>query len=236
MAEADRRVRIGWAPGAAILDIDGIGVFRLDFQRQRVHIESADSRHDAGIEEAVLGPAMLLQLAARNVWALHASAIQAGLGDELLVFVGDSGAGKSTLARRLAAHDPGFARVADDIVLAGFYEGRLVAFPRYPQLKLDGADQYAVERPARLIVGAIVLLDRDISSRRARTESLSPREAALALSRHTASSRLLNRDRLAAHLDFCANAGRSTRILTLRYGSGDEAFKSVPGVLRDLIR
>ena len=86
-------------------------------------------------EEVFLGPALLLALALRATFTLHASAI--AYAGRAVLFAGDSGAGKSTLAAALARiQSRGATRLADDIVPVSIRGGRLVAWSDYPQLKL----------------------------------------------------------------------------------------------------
>ena len=83
--------------------------------------------------ESLLGPPLIVSLAFRDVWCLHASAV--AHNGKCAVFLGDSGAGKSTLAAFMA-EQAGCSLVSDDILPVKMTDGKLVGFNDFPQLKL----------------------------------------------------------------------------------------------------
>lgn len=163
--------------------------------------------------EALLGPGLILPLALSGTFSLHAGAV--AREGRAVLFVGESGAGKSTIARALAAAR-GFTLLADDVLPAEIIATGLAALPHYPQLKLAAAAQHAVTSPARVPVGAIVVLAPEASGCGAvAIEPVGAREAFLALSRHTVAARLFDAPLLAAHAAFCSAAVGAVAVHTL---------------------
>ncbi|HXU33786.1 MAG TPA: hypothetical protein VN851_24720 [Thermoanaerobaculia bacterium] len=148
-------------------------------------------------EELALGPPILLLLAARAIWALHASAVF--VKGRLFVFLGESGRGKSTLA---ALKFPDWERAADDLLPIELVRGRLVAHLDYPQLKLN--PQRRLRAPAP--VAALIALAGPGTADEPRLARLRPAETTRLLLAQTVSSRRYGPDLLAAHLEACVSA------------------------------
>jgi len=175
------------------------------------------------LEEALLGPCLLLALAHGGTFALHAAAVRAGAGAALLV--GASGAGKSTLARALAA--AGSPRLADDVLPCEANGGSLDALPHYPQLKLAPAEQYAAGRPPRVPVVAIYLLDGVPPAEAdgpATFAALAPRDALVTIAAHTVAARLFDAPLLESHLAFCDAAAAAVPVRRVRFPRRLEAL------------
>lgn len=179
-------------------------------------------------EEVLLGPALSLALAIRNTWLLHASAARGG--GRVLAFIGRSGLGKSTLAAFLH-QQPGWQRLADDVLpVRGGPEG-LQALPRFPQLKLPLSDQPGAMAPSELPLQAIYLLAAARADAPVVLEPLCGRTAVLALLAHTAAARLFDRRLLEQHLAFCAHVALQTPMRLLRYPRRVEMLSQVQQVL-----
>jgi hypothetical protein len=84
---------------------------------------------ESRVRSWVCGPLLILALARRGVFCLHASAVLNAQGGAVLM-LGRSGVGKSTLAR--ASRSP----LVDDIAPVAAIDGQLWLLPRFPQLKL----------------------------------------------------------------------------------------------------
>lgn len=187
------------------IEFDPGMVFRIDAGGSRIDCLQVPA--DAKLRsEWLLGPALLLALAARGVYALHASAIASAAGAVLLL--GRSGSGKSTLAR--VAADYGWRALADDVVPITEQAGVMRVRPRFPQLKwpdpLATADG---EWP----LAALVFVERGAVQR-----ALTAVPAAFAtrgLLRDTVAARLFSASELAAHLGFCARLAELGRCLQL---------------------
>ncbi|MEP7010468.1 MAG: hypothetical protein ABJC13_09120 [Acidobacteriota bacterium] len=159
-------------------------------------LEVADLDPDH-FEELALGPPILLLLAARAIWALHASAVF--VHGRLFVFLGESGRGKSTLA---ALEYPEWERAADDLLPFELAEDRLIAHLDYPQLKLDPARRYRAPAP----VAALIALAGPGTAPAPRLTRLRPAETARLLLGQTVAARRYGPDLLAAHLEACVAA------------------------------
>ncbi len=154
-------------------------------------VAASDPAH---LEELALGPPLLLLLAARAVWALHASAVF--VAGHLFAFLGESGRGKSTLA---ALALDGWERVADDLLPFEFEKGQLLAHLDYPQLKLDPPRRLRAPAPLE----ALIALAGPGSAPAPRLVRLRPAETARLVLGQTMASRRYGPDLLAAHLDAC---------------------------------
>lgn len=153
------------------------------------------------LEELALGPPILLLLAARAIWALHASAVF--VHGRLFVFLGESGRGKSTLA---ALSYPGWTRAADDLLPFELVRGRLLAHLDYPQLKLDTPRLFD---GASAPVAAFVELAGPGSAEEPQLTRLRPSETARLLLGQTVSARRYGPDLLTAHLEACVSAANA---------------------------
>ncbi len=167
-------------------------------------------------DEFLYGPVLLSALAHWRIFALHASAFRAG-GDDapVVAVIAPSGTGKSTLAR--AAFRRGWERLSDDLLptFAGIDAGPLV-LPHFPQLKLPADQQYARDRPVRVALDALVVLERSDSIE---TAALSPKDTMHTVLTSTISSRLFAPTQLQQHLRFAstlADASARGALTTLR--------------------
>lgn len=188
-------------------------------------LNNTDSRQQA----ILVGPPLVFALALQGTWCLHASAVEHD--GKVVAFVGDSGTGKSTLAKFLGKQ-PGWHLAADDILPVRWENGKLLVWPRFPQLKIPVDSQPSVALAEALPLVALNVLDDqpDISSTR-----LEPLESTLALLGGTAATRLFPPSLLASHLDFCSLAGKSVPVRNLAYPRRYDALLDVARrVLADL--
>jgi hypothetical protein len=204
---AQRLVEAAYGGGRCVLSVQGVGDFGLSPRR----IMPPGWGHERPLNpwvEALLGPALLLVLAATGRYALHASAaLVADTG--LWLFLGDSGAGKSTLAAH-ARVLRGCRPVADDVLPVRLDGDALQALPWYPQLKLGPEGQYAGGAMAEgLPVSAICSLEPRAAADRVTLERLPSLEAVKLLTRQTVSARLYAPGMRAAHFRDIARVARS---------------------------
>ena len=180
--------------------------------------------------EALFGPAMMLALALNEVWVLHASA--ASFAGKTIAFLGESGAGKSTLARTLGMQ-PGWQRVADDILPVKRSGETISALPHFPQFKLPQSNQPGITMSAQMPLHAIYILEKpqnQLGSRLGegvRIRPLSGQRAMSSLVGHTVGARLFGRDLLGGHLSFSQNTASTIPIHFLNFPRGHEWMMAV---------
>jgi hypothetical protein len=235
LAGLERQVECRYTPTGARLLVPDLAGF--DLHRYQGVIRSLPEFTPASgnpdlIEEVLLGPALLLQLAWRSVFALHAGAVEAN--GAVVAFCAESGVGKSTLAR--ACGNDGHA-VADDILPVRL-DHQPAALPCFAQLKWPASRQYALTASARLPLKAVCMLDpmADDASAPDRVEilPLAIPESALALVRHTVASRLFSPELLQGQLEFCRDLAAAVPVLQLRYPRRMEMLPHLHAALRGL--
>ncbi|HET7845235.1 MAG TPA: hypothetical protein VFL14_13855 [Xanthomonadales bacterium] len=161
--------------------------------------------------EALLGVGLVLALAQRGCFALHAACVL-DPRDRAFVLLGASGAGKSTLAALLAAQG-GWRRLCDDITPATCDAAGTQLWPSFPQLKLEPSQW---SRDTRLIApAALLVLARDAGCAAPVLRPLDATAAAVLLLRRTAGTRLFAPDLLAEHLWFARCAAQSVPAFAL---------------------
>lgn len=174
--------------------------------------------------EVVLGPALVLALALGGRWCLHASA--AMYHGHLFVFLGESGDGKSTMAEHLSTQ-PGWTRIADDILPVSISSGSLLGWAQFPQLKLAPEDQPMNHLPPTLPIHTICLLAPADHTQAASLELCTRVDGLQVLLAHTAGARLFPASLLADHLEFSSAAARLAAIYRLSY---PHSFAKLPQV------
>ena len=206
---------------------------RIDRDRKAVRVE-LDGRPFLGVDEDLqsrligpapwlgpdeeaeirAGPGLIIALALRDRWCLHASAV--AHGGEAVLFLGDSGAGKSTLAREMAAACQGWSRLTDDLTPVELSGGRLTVRPDFPQLKLAPEERWTGDPSVSIPVRELYLL-RPMPFGPVRTRELSALTATIARLSHTAAARLFDQRLLERHLEFAATAASRANAFRLDY-------------------
>ncbi len=159
---------------------------------------------DGLLDALVVGPALILALAARGIFCFHASAVS--VGGQVRVFLGHSGVGKSTLVADLSAcRGHPCTRLADDILPWSCRGGTARALPDYPQLKLAVAAQQVgpAAQPQRFDQIVVLTHESPVRDQVERT-MMSVTEGTLALVRHTVAAKLFWPTLLDRHFDACA--------------------------------
>lgn len=206
LAGMDRNVEARHLGAVAEFRIQELGFLRVDLDAQVAAVDPAMDA--AAAREILLGPGLLLLLAARGVYGIHASAIR--VDGRCFVLPAPSGSGKSTFAR-LAA-EAGAEALTDDISPLLLQDGVLRLRPRYPQLKWE--DPWRTP-DLDLPVSAIVFLQRDGSA--LALEPLGAAEASRLLIRDTVAARLFPPQLLRAHLQAMARFAESVPCWRLRW-------------------
>lgn len=194
----ERRVCLEAGPDGGFVDVEGFGRYALSADGAMITLQdlAAPVALDL-VEECTLGAPLLVGLALRGCWFLHAAAVV--LDERAVVLAGPSGAGKSTLAARLD-QEPGCRRIADDLLGLGLSNGIVEVRPAYPQLKLPAASQ---PRHPRVAVGSIHILRPAATGERFRIRRIEKSEKLIALVRHSVCARLFPAGVLSRHLRFC---------------------------------
>lgn len=236
LGQAWREVQCSRGPSGYLITVGGDSLeMSVDREGRCVAVGGREAKAAPPSElvmESVLGPGLILALALGGTWCLHASAVE--VDGCVFVFAGESGVGKSTLARSL--EEVGERRIADDVLPLEWISGNLVAWPRFPQLKLPSAGQPSMTGPESLPVAAVLIVSPAPAEEPA-IERLNAAEATLALARHTVASRLFDREPLSEHLRFCADVAASgVATYRLLYPHRADAPTRVRDLLRKLCR
>ena len=193
------------------MEILEAGVFWVESTGQLLaQIESRLS-DEARQMEALLGAPLIYALALQNVWCVHASA--ALIDDQVVIFMGDSGSGKSTLVRYLETRADAIF-VSDDILPVAIENGKLMAFPHFPQLKRTMLDQPGFDLPEKRPVAQIFQLS---NSQKVLIEGYPSLRGVQILVKNSVATRLLDPLLLAKHLGFCTQAIAVTPVKSLAY-------------------
>lgn len=190
-----------------------------------IRIEAPSS--DRSARMTALGPGLALALAETGIASLHAAAIR--LGSRVLLLAGESGVGKSTLAAEAALSGQG-ERLADDVVPVALSRQRLLALPRFPQLKLSASQQWQGE--AELPVAELLAVRRDPGVTRPERRRLSGRRAVLCLLENTVASRLFAPSLSRRHLDFSIRAAEAVSVTELVVPEGLDRLDRTLELLR----
>ena len=127
-----RGVRFQASRDELLLQVDGVARYLVSGGR-RVTISRYPEGDDDDVRVFLLGSVFGALLHQRDDLVLHGSAI--AWGGESVAFIGFSGVGKSTLAS--AFRKRGHAVLTDDLcVVRSRADGRMVAYPGFPQTKL----------------------------------------------------------------------------------------------------
>lgn len=196
-----RRVCLEAGPEGAFIVVEDFGRYSLSADGSVITLQNLAAPVVLDlVEECTLGAPLLVALALRGCWFLHAAA--AVHDDRAVIFAGPSGAGKSTLAARMD-QEPGWRRIADDLLGLRLSNGLVEVLPAYPQLKLPNASQ---SRLPRAKVEAIHILRPAAPGEPFSTRVVEKTEKVIALVRHSVCARLFPAGVLSRHLRFCRAA------------------------------
>lgn len=215
IADGQRRVVCHVSASGYRLAVEGIATYWISLDGGQIAEVEVDPLAPSDTRAAAaLGAPLILALARRGTFCIHASV--AAFGDQLVAFIGESGAGKSTLARFLNADkSAGWRRIIDDTLpLAPVGEGPVRALPHFPQLKLPDDRQPSRLVAAQIPLSAVYVLG---SGSDVCITPIRPGEAALALAGNTVAGRLFGRALLANHLNFCAELALRLPVRRLSY-------------------
>jgi hypothetical protein len=228
MDGAERELEAWYASSGILLKTSGGSDFYIAPDGLAIEQISKNTSHLTNLDRSILlGPALILSLALRNVLSLHASA--AMYKENVIVFLGESGMGKSTLAAYLSKN-AGWRLVADDI-LPVTYKNDLQILPHFPQLKLPLNDQPAIGLPEHLPLKTICVLERANADSMPELQKLSTAQTVQALLSHIAGTRIFSAELLAKHLEFSTQAAAQVTAYKLTNPHRREALSMIKELL-----
>jgi hypothetical protein len=230
---AQRKVETWPAPPGLLLRVAGGSDFYISPGGQAI-VSARKGQGSGGLNvtdrQILLGPALVLALALRGTWCLHASA--ALFNDNLIACLGESGQGKSTLGLYLAATD--WRLVADDILPMTMGSDRVAAWPRFPQLKLPMDAQPGPGLPEQLSISNVCVLMNAEPDEMPGLQRLPAGQSVQVFLGHTAGTRLFDPEVLAKHLTFCSRAAEQVPVYRLSYPHRQDALPIVRELLESL--
>jgi len=213
-------------------------VFRLDEAARRVDVWWQPPLTDVDAATYLLGPVLAFAMRMRGLVPLHASGV--AIDGRAVLFAGTPGAGKSTTAAAFASL--GVPVLSDDVVPILFGGAEPQAWPGYPRLSLwaDAAQavfgetsplpaysatyakryldlegrQLPFQRTA-LPIGAVFVLDGHETP----MDRLAPRDAVVALLRHTYGTYLIDMELRAREFDLLTRLAAAVPVWRLRWGT-----------------
>lgn len=185
----------------------------LDLENQVIQSLSTDDFNTPFNTELLLGPALIMLLAKRGIFCLHAGAAMSANG--LIMFIGESGVGKSTMAK---TNGDDWVRVCDDVLPLKLYpDNSLVALPGFAQLKLADSEQHDLDKYQEIPVQAICRITKPKDAERAGVRKKHKTSAVLELVRHTVASKMFNSELLEQHMEFCRTVANTNDVYELSY-------------------
>ncbi len=232
VAGRDRAVECRFVADSIEVRIEGVASFAVAGDGRSIRVgEVENSAPGSLVDDALLGPPLLLALALQGVPCLHASAVAAEQG--VVAWLGPSGAGKSTLAAYLGRDGSPWKRCADDLLPVEVGPDGTHALPHFPQLKLPAAAQWCGQQPERLPLRALYLLgESEAEGRGVTIEPLAPTDAVLEILRQTAAWSLYSPDLAGRHLAMCARIAETVPVRRLSYPRRFEILPEVAAAIR----
>jgi hypothetical protein len=235
---AQRMVEVYAAPRGFLLKVEDGGEFFIAPHGEAIsksgwqHIAQAPAPDISKLDrEIILGPALVLALALRDVWSLHASA--AIYKENVIVFLGESGQGKSTLAGYLS-QSAGWRLAADDLLPVIMDANGISALPRFPQLKLPIDSQPGAGLPERLPLKNVCVLMYAEPDQMPELQKIPTAQTVQSLLTHIAGARMFNTSLLAKHLEFSTQAAKQISAYRLIHPHRLEALPLVREFLENL--
>ena len=211
--QGDKHIRCLQKKNIVQINIGHRPVCIFDLENQVIQNLSNDDFNSALNTELLLGPALIMLLARRGIFCLHAGAAMTENG--LVIFIGESGVGKSTMAK---TNGDDWVRVCDDVLPLKLYDdNRLVALPGFAQLKLTDAEQHNLDKYQEIPVQTIFRISRPPDNAQASIIKKQKKSAILELVRHTVASKMFTSDLLEEHMRFCKQVLDTKDIYELSY-------------------
>lgn len=191
------------------LDVSGNPVCSVDAGEDHIHLLNDRSFDDQLNLEVLTGPALILLLAKKGIYCLHAGAVATPLGN--IALIAESGTGKSTLSQNA---DQSWQQIADDILPLHFNE-RIEILPEFPQLKLESA-RVASAFTDSLSLDLIVRLVDD-PAEQISMKRLPRTDALLQIVRHTVAAKLFDNDQMREHARFAKRLSGEVAVVEMHF-------------------
>lgn len=234
VANAQRGVEVWSNPAGLLVKVAGSSDFSISPDGKEIRCANQEQDNvelNETDRQILLGPVLVLALALRKTWSLHASA--AIFNDTLVLFLGESGLGKSTLAAYLA-NQAGWRLAADDILPVSMGAEGVLAWPRFPQLKLPMQAQPGPDLPEQLSISQVCVLSEAGTEDLPALQRLSTTQTVQVYLGHTAGTRLFDPDLLSEHLAFCSRAADQVPVYRLTYPHRREALPIIQELLEKI--
>jgi len=230
---AQRKVETWSAPAGVLLKVEDGSDFYISSDGQTIRRSEGKLDLQKLDREILVGPVLVLALALRGVWSLHASA--AMYKENIVVFLGESGQGKSTLAAYLSQNKD-WRLVTDDILPTEIDASGVYVLPHFPQLKLPMDAQPCIGLPERLPLKTICVLAPAAPDVAPELQALTTAQGVQTLLSHIAGTRLFSAELLAKHLEFSAQVGKQIPAYRLVYPHRRDTLPLVKEFLEKICR
>ncbi len=231
VAGRDREVTCLSGPDSILVVVEDLAEFSVARDGSSIELAKGTGS-DGEIDQAILGPPLLLALALQSVAVLHAGSVATKNG--VVAFLGPSGAGKSTLAAFLDQLIGEWSRCTDDLLPLDRGTDGIDALPHFPQLKLSTNEQWCPPRPDRIPLRALFLLSGESSPGTGITSTaLSTTDATVAILEHSAAWTFFPPELTQQHLAFCARIAQTVPVHRLSYPRRLDALQEVAAAIFD---
>lgn len=246
---------VSLADGATYVRWEGVGEFLVSPDGRAITGRRADGSSAESFQVYMLGQALSFALVAQGFEPLHATAIVAD--DRAVAFLGESGFGKSSLAASFLGS--GYRLLTDDLLLLHETNGRMLAYPGPPRIKLfpkvaarflcnalesgpmNGGTAKLIlpidphrrsTAPVELRAMYSLAAPRDACRQESvRSETLTPREGFIELVKATFNRRLVGPERLARQFDVMTRLADRCPIRRLMYPRAIDRLQEVRDVV-----
>jgi len=191
------------------IDVQGSPICVVNLNEQHIHVLNENSFDNQLNLEVVIGPALILLLALKGTYCLHAGAIATPYGN--IGLIAESGLGKSTLSSHI---DSNWQQISDDI-LPLFYKEERFRLGEFPQLKLAESRCLTKMRQGSSLDLIFRLTDKESSE--IHFVPLRRTDALLQIVRHTVAARLFDNNMMKQHAKFAKRLSGVAPVIELSY-------------------
>jgi hypothetical protein len=230
VGSAQRMVGVYDIVSGFLMKIEGGGDFLIALHGETISKSGLQAELTKLDREIIIGPLLVMAMALRGVWSLHASA--AIYKENILAFLGESEQGKSTLAAYLS-QNLDWSQVADDILPVKNDNG-LQVLPHFPQLKLPAEGQPGVLLPEYLPLKTICVLEPAEADQMPALQKMNTAQTVQALLSHIAGTRMFTAELLTQHLEFSTQAAKQISAFRLTYPHRLDTLPLVRNLLENI--